>query len=190
VPYYIYDAKVIGNSTHLRWHGEETSLAGCNNGCIVRELRKIIRSEINPPIGWTLPISEIYRKSNQAFVIDLNPNGKESNLAELESVFGFSYLGDPGWSPVLLKLNGLTNGWSKDDFDEDDFEYITAQAEVMYTFLYLRGSFFNGEITGTWNFPAPSSTNSLLLYPEAMSFLFEMVKTHSPDFLSQKFQIL
>ena len=110
MPYYIYERTIQEDKITLNWIGEEASLGGCTNGIIAKELKKILSPIHNPPLGWSIPISKIFNAKNLSFIIDLNPKGNDSNLAELDTVFGFSY---PGWTPILLKLKNLTDDFSR-----------------------------------------------------------------------------
>jgi hypothetical protein len=45
----------------------------------------------------------------------------------------------------------------------------------VYTFLYLRGTIKKGGLVGKWNFPGPSPTNSVLLWPDTLDFFMEKI---------------
>ena len=165
---------------------DDLSLAGCNNGIIANELKEILHPEDNPPIGWVIPISEKYNKQDYSVIIDIKPNNDEVFLCELDMVFGYSF---SGWSPIMLRLKKLYSDETKEDVDKENFLY-PEDPEIIYTMLYLYGSIENGKINGTWRFPGPSPTNSLLLWPEAMSFFHNQVKEHDPHFLNENIKMI
>lgn len=53
--------------------------------------------------------------------------------------------------------------------------HLSRNQTLFYTFLYLTGTIENGKLTGTWNYPAPSSTNAVLLGAEAMNFFIQQI---------------
>lgn len=181
--YSIYDKQNIDGQIQLKF-SKKISLAGCNYGLIPNLLKNKISSDKNPPIGWLLPIAEIYNKKGQSVIIDIKPKNKKYSevfLCELDIIFGFSY---NEWSPIMYRLKRLYSNISPGDFDKNDFIYPKEQ-EIIYTMLYLVGSFENGKLTGTWNYPGPSPTNALLLWSEAMTFFHRQVKNYDPNFLNE-----
>jgi len=167
----------------------EISLAGCNNGIIPRLLEGMIKKESKPPVGWIIPISDIYCRNNQAVIIDIKPKNKKNNetfLCELDLVFGFSY---SEWTPVMYRLKHLLFSVKNTEPDKNNF-IAPETSEILYTMSYLSGSFKDGQLTGTWNPPGPSATNSLLLWPEAITFFYQQIAKFDPDFLKEKFEII
>src|ERR1700722_12879032 len=152
---------------------ENMSLAGCNNGIIATELKEILSTTNNAPIGWILPIAEKWNKEEYSAIIDIKPKSSdEVFLCELDKVFGYSY---PNWSPIMMRLKILL--YEEEEIDKTIF-MNDEDPDIIYTMLYLSGGIQNGKLKGTWNFPGPSSTNSLLFWPEAMTFFNEQVKKH------------
>ncbi|MBS1683189.1 MAG: hypothetical protein JSS76_00430 [Bacteroidetes bacterium] len=162
---------------------EQTSMAGCNNGVIADELRKVITASDNPPLGWTLPIADKWNKEDYSFIIDIKPKSDEIFLCELDRVFGYTF---EGWTPIMLRLKLLFSDTYK--MDKMNFE-CPEEPEVIYTMFYLYGSFKDGKLTGTWNPPFGTIT-ALLFWPEAMTFFYEQVRRFDPHFLNQNFKLL
>jgi hypothetical protein len=166
------------NQVRLTWE-EDMSIAGCNNGIIANELKNILSPNDNPPVGWSIPVSDKWNKEDYSIIIDIKPKSEEVFLCELDKVFGFSY---NGWSPIMLRLKLLFSDTNKEEVDKKSFIY-PYEPEIIYTMFYLYGSFKDGKLTGTWNPPFGTIT-ALLFWPEAMTFFFEQVKKNDPDFLT------
>jgi hypothetical protein len=120
MPYYLYNKQTNEQDISYTYKGREVSIAGCNNGIIASELRKIIRPEYIPPLGWKLPIAKNYNAQNSALIVDLNPKGTESSLAEIDTVFGFSY---KDWTPIMLRLKLVTYWYDKSKINEDSISF-------------------------------------------------------------------
>jgi hypothetical protein len=78
---------------------------------------------------------------------------------------------------------------SSEAFDKKNFPYID-NADRIYTMSYLSGSFKDGKLIGTWNPPSPNPKNALLLWQGTMTFFYEQIKKHDPDFLNAKVEML
>jgi len=180
----------LDNNGQIELHYLKTiHLAGCNNGLIAKNLNKRLILDKNPPIGWTLPISYEYGRDNQSIIIDIKPKNKEKPeifLCELDTVIGFSY---ENWTPIMFRLKRLFSNIPPDMIDKFKFIYPN-DSETIYTMLYLSGSFKNGKLTGTWNYPGPSSTNALLLWSEALTFFNNQINILDPGFLDEKVDYL
>lgn len=162
---------------------EQTSIAGCNNGIIAKELRQIIHSEDSWPLGWTIPIADKWNKENLSFIVDIKPNSSEVFLCELDRAFGYCY---EGWTPIMLRLKILLNT----DELTDKRNFICADnSETIYTMYYLYGSVKNGQLIGTWNPPFGTIT-ALLFWPEAMTFFFDQVKKFDDQFLDSEMKLM
>lgn len=161
------------------------SLAGCNNGIVANELRKILHPSDNADMGWILPIAEKWNEQNYSFIIDIKPKSNEFFICELDKVVGYSY---EGWSPVMLRLKVLYNVFTKAELNREKFLYPD-NPEIIYTMLYLYGSIENGKIIGTWK-PPFGTVTALLFWPEAMTFFFEQVKQLDPDFLIKNITLI
>jgi len=164
------------------------SLAGCNSGIVPAMLKQVLDLNDSPPLGWQLPIAGEYHKRNQSVIIDMKPNnGAEIVLCELDKVFGFSH---PGWSPIMFRLAQMYNqNVDDDDMDFDKQDFVCPpddELEIIYTMSYLKGSFKEGKLDGTWVFPGRSSTNGLMLWPDAMTFFCEQIEKCDPGFLDKK----
>ena len=172
------------NQVRLTWE-EKMSIAGCNNGIIAKELTNILSPSDNPPVGWAIPIADKWNKEDYSVIIDIKPKSEKVFLCELDKVFGFS---DYSWSPIMLRLKLLYSDTDKGEVDKDSFIY-PVEPKIIYTMFYLHGSFKDGKLTGTWKPPFGSIT-ALLVWPEAMTFFFEQVKKHDPNFLNTDIKLI
>jgi len=186
--YSIYDRQNSNGLTQLKF-SKKISLAGCNVGLIPNLLKEKLTAKDTPPIGWTLFIADNFNKKSQSVIIDIKPNNTENSevfLCELDTVFGFSYI---EWTPIMYRLKLLYSNKSPEELDKTNFIYPD-NIEIIYTMLYLAGSFKNGQLTGKWIYPGRSSTNALLLWSEAMTFFHQQVKKHDPDFLNENIKTI
>jgi len=186
--YALYNIKNDNGQTSLEFL-KKISLAGCNHGIIPNLLKEKISKDQNPPIGWTINVSDYYNEKEQTVIIDIKPKNKrysEVFLCELDKIFGFSY---KEWSPIMYRLKRLYSDISPEKLNKNNFIY-PKEPEIIYTMLYLSGSFKNGQLTGTWNYPGPSPTNALLLWSEAMTFFFKNVEKNDSDFLREKIKTI
>ena len=163
-------------------------LAGCNIGLIPKLLFEKLTPDDNPFLGWILSVANDFNKKNQSVIIDIKPRSKsEVFLCELDSVFGFSY---HRWTPTMYRLKILYNdAVSPEEFDKNSF-LCSANSDIIYTQSYLSGSFYDGQLIGTWNPPSPNPKNSLLLWAEAMTFFYEQVKKYDPNFLNESVKVI
>jgi hypothetical protein len=168
----------------LIWE-EQTSLAGCNNGVIASELKEALKPADNPPAGWTLPIAEKWNQEDYALIIDIKPKSGEVFLCELDRVFGYSF---EDWSPIMLRLKLLYSGLTHEDLDKKSFIY-PEDPEIIYTMLYLSGSFRDGKLVGTWNPPFGTIT-AVLFEAEAMTYFYGQVKNYDPEFLTAAIKVI
>ena len=158
-------------------------LAGCKKGVVALELQKILTPEDNPLSGWKIPVAEIYNKEDEAFIINLKPNSDELLICELDTVFGYSY---NEWSPIMLRLRKFS---FDEEIDRESFQYSEKESEIIYTVLYLNGSFRDGKIIGTWTIPFGTVTG-VLFWPEAMTFFFVQAKLTDPAFITHKIEVI
>jgi len=157
------------------------SLAGCDSGIIPRLLSTELSKMQNEPLQWHLSIAERLSTNKESLIIDIKPKNKKEDfvfLCELTDVFGFS---SAGWTPVLLRLNGLFVDVPAGQIDKKNFEY-PGTTQLIYTMLHLSGSVLDGRLTGPWNFPGPSPTNSVLLWPKPFSYFIKCIKEKDPGF--------
>jgi len=185
--YSLYHITNLNNGNRRYAYKARISLAGCNNGIIANGLQEILKSSDTSEIGWSIPIAEKWNLNKLSVIIDIKPNSNEVFLCELDRVFGYSYR---EWSPIMLRLNILFNDIATNKMDKKNFIYPNEKSSVIYTMLYLAGSIKNGQLIGTWNFPGPSPTNSLLLWPEAMTYFFQQVKTYNPEFIKSDIKLI
>jgi hypothetical protein len=152
---------------------EQTSLFGCNSGYIPSLLQKQLIIEATEPFAWKLDLREALEKegmANNVLVINLKPNSKEANLSlfELVNVWGYS---SSGWTPIMIYIRGLFVDEDARLFNEKDF--IRKEEEMedpIFSMMYLNGTITQGKITGRWTPPSPSSTNSVLLWPDTLQY--------------------
>jgi len=93
-------------------------------------------------------------------------------------------LSDSGWTPILLRLNGLFIDEDPSLVNRNDF--IRKDCDIVgpiYEFLYLAGSVTDGKLTGKWGAPPPSPTNAALLWPDSLKYFFQCIRTRTPEVL-------
>jgi hypothetical protein len=182
--YHIYKKRVVGSSTEytLVNKADKVCLFGCNNGWIPWILKQsLVGSKANSePLKWHISEDEIKQElekdqvkpSGNALVIDLKPSDTANlSLYEVLEAWGCS---ENGWTPVMLRLNALFIDADAKRFSRERFTRADAQATgPIFSMYYVRGSVGGGELTGTWNLPGPSSTNSVLLWPDTLTYFSE-----------------
>jgi hypothetical protein len=173
-----------GDKTRLIWN-EQTSLAGCNNGEIAKELRKILTSKDTAPFGWTIPIAEKWNSHGYSLIIDMKPKTKEVFLCEVDRVFGYCY---HGWSPIMLRLKLIFGDVHDNSIDKRNF-ILPDKLTIIYTMYYLYGSVHKGKLTGKW-IPPYGTVTALLFWPEAMTFFYDQVENFDPNFLNSKTKLM
>lgn len=81
----------------------------------------------------------------------------------------------------MLRLRGLCVDGTPVIYDPNDFPLPVDVAEdPIYSFVYLDGTIKGGKLEGPWTAPRRSSTNSVLLWPYALSYFFESIRTQTP----------
>lgn len=181
---YAWYKRIVENNKVRLVFKNQSHLAGCNRGLIATELKEILTESNNAPFGWELPIAEKWNKEGYSFIIDIKPQTEEIFLCEIDKVFGYSY---EGWTPVMLRLKILCNDIYSSKIDKKNFE--PQKNEIIYTMLYLYGSVKHGKIIDKWIAPFGTVT-ALLVWPEAMTFFFNQVQKHDPDFLHSEIKVL
>ena len=155
------------------------ALFGNTNGIICRILKGAYASQIEKnlePIQWKITspqISSILNSSSSenAIVIDAKPNDpKKLSLYFIDSIYGVSGW---EWTPFMLRLKEICTDGEKECINPECFSF-KIDAEIIYTFLYLKGDFHEGKIRGSWTAPRPSSTNTPLLWPKTFEYFLEM----------------
>lgn len=162
---------------------DNISLYGCNVGFIPRLLRERLSRETfianaRGAVKWHIPVAEMLATigyKDSAIIIDIKPTAKNDILlSELLDVWGYS---SSGWTPILMRQNIILVDVSLSDYDKSDFLIESSQKEnIVYSLLYLQGTVFDRELSGKWTCPGPSSTNSVLLWPETLNYFWDCVQ--------------
>lgn len=166
---------------------EQVSLFGCNNGYIPWLLDLKLPPSQGEPYKWHVDV--IYELGghpeylNSTLLIDLKPKKNKTNLSlyEVMDVWGYSA---SGWSPILIRLNGLFVDENPSTVNRDNF--LRKDAEIdgpIYEILYLDGSVSEGKIVGSWVPPPASPTNAALLWPKTLNYFFSCIRSTTPDVL-------
>lgn len=173
---YLLYQKIAGQDADEYVQLRSSALAGNRMGLIARHLQGIVAPDTAEPWRWHLPMAATLKQLEpdvDAFVIDLKPDDRTVvSMYEVRNIWGFT---DSGWTPILLNLETLLVDDDARVFDKRRFEVARAGRERVATFLYLQGGVRGGQLTGTWNFPRPSSTNSVLLWPEPLAYFLEQL---------------
>lgn len=178
--YFLYAKKGTGESdSYVR--RRETSIAGSVNGIVSRYLRLVATPTTAEPWLWHIPMTGALGRLEadaDAFVIDLKPDDRVLvSLYEVRNVWGFT---SSGWTPMMLELETLLVDERREHFDKREFTIPRTGREQVATFLYLNGGVENGALTGPWTFPRPSSTNSALLWPDALAYFVRQLGYQAP----------
>jgi len=115
--------------------------------------------------------------------LHIKPKQNKTNLSlyEVMDVWGYS---EGGWSPILLRLNGLFVDEDPSVVDRNSF--VRKDDEIdgpIYEFLYLDGSVAEGKLTGSWAPPPASPTSAALLWPDTLNYFFYCIRSTTPDVL-------
>jgi hypothetical protein len=71
----------------------------------------------------------------------------------------------------MLHLRGLLVDENPTDFDELNFERDESDViDPIFSMMYLNGTILQNRLSGRWTPPGPSSTNSVLLWPETLRY--------------------
>jgi hypothetical protein len=179
--YYLYEVINEPPQRHFT-RLEKTHLFGCNVGKIHQMLSQQLCGTENEPYSWHLPVEELLVPAKQALIIDLKPNNKEPNtvlsLYEVRDVWGYSAF---GWTPGMMRLRGVSIDGEPPISDAEDFavEPIPGNDSV-YTFLHFDGTIRAGKLEGKWTAPRRSSTNSALLWPNAIEYFIKQIRETTP----------
>jgi hypothetical protein len=155
----------------------ETNFFGCNQGIVARHLRKTLTPEASEPYRWHFRMEEALRNLEpdaQSFVIELKPSQKNNaSRFEVLQVWGYS---ENGWTPALLELRALLADEDSGEYPRDSFILPSERKlDRVYTFMYIRGSVRDGNLSDKWLPPGPGSTNSVLLWPEALEWFLDKI---------------
>ena len=161
--------------------GKPISLFGCIEGWVHWLVQLTMPQRQREPYSWHIRIDDglalpAVRKefpNADAIIVDIKPTAKnEFFVCELRDVYGYSA---DGWTPLLwrmqvLEIDSERKGNHLEDFDAPN------DGDIIYEFLYAMGSVDNGKTVGTWNPPKPSSTNGVLLWPQALAYFMRCIR--------------
>lgn len=171
----------------IRYDSEKrVKFFGCKEGLIPKFLLQSLPIAQNQPYRWHVSVEEALRRygyPNSSLIINLKPNDKRQNLSlyEVKDVWGDS---GSGWTPILMRLDGLFTDADPSLVDSDHFSLFTKKRPPIYTFLYLAGSIGDGKLTGKWIAPRASPTNSVLLWPNTLNYFVSCIGATTPEVLS------
>lgn len=179
--------RVGANATRYNLQEERIHLFGCNEGFIPWLLGLKLGSRDTEPYAWHVDVvSELadhpeYPEST--LIIDLKPKQNMTNISlyEVMDVWGYS---SNGWSPILLRLNGLFVDEKPAKVNRKSF--VRKDDELsgpIYEFLYVVGSVVGGKLVGKWVLPPAGAANAALLWPETINYFFQCIKSRTPDVL-------
>ncbi|HDY66093.1 MAG TPA: hypothetical protein ENH84_07685 [Phycisphaerae bacterium] len=179
--------RIASDETRYELQKEKVSLFGCNNGFIPWLLELKLLPGQGEPCKWHVDVvAELGGHPDyphNTLLIDLKPKQNKTNLSlyEVMDVWGYSA---SGWTPILLRLNGL--------FVDEDPSVVDRNALVrkddeidgpIYEFLYLDGSVMEGKLSGPWVPPPASPTNAALLWPDVLNYFFQCICATTPEVL-------
>lgn len=151
-----------------------THLFGCNVGLVARYLRSanVLPADATQPYKWRFKVADALRvlePDADAFVIDLKPN-EDGNASRYEVLEIAGYSGN-GWTPAMLKMRALLIDENTAEYPLDAFvlNQCNGMDEVLM-FCHFSGTIKNGSLTEKWLPPGQSSTNSTLLFPDALNY--------------------
>ncbi len=167
---------------------ENISLFGCNKGFIPWLLRFKVPTRQEEPYMWHINVvSELGENAeypNSTLLIDLKPKQNKTNLSlyEVIDVWGYSL---DGWTPILLRLNGLFVDEEPSTVERKSFVRNDRDIDgPIHEFLYLNGSVANGKLIGSWAAPPASPTNAALLWPNTLKYFAKCIRDATPDILA------
>ena len=181
--YALYEISAPNNEKRYRFE-KQVSLFGSKSGYVPWLLTHQLDPGSSEPKKWHVEIPDALSQAghqNRALMINLKPNSATPNLSlyELLDVWGYS---DSGWTPVMLRLRGLYMDEDPSLVDENDFSRTTRDCdEPIFSMMYLRGTIQRGALKGRWTPPGPSSTNSVLLWPEVLEYFWHEARRYIED---------
>lgn len=90
-----------------------------------------------------------------------------------------------------MRTAPLLVGDDPNEYDRNDFVLEgNGSFEPVYSTLYVRGSVEQGKITGKWIPPRASPTNSVLLWPSAMTYFLWCIASANPELFAKVTQQL
>jgi hypothetical protein len=174
--YALYRKTPDGSDGHRYQFVEKTSLFGCHSGWIPELLKHSLASTANEPIKWHVSVENGLRGAEYpgcTLIIDLKPKNAGTNLSlyEVVEVWGHS---SQGWTPIMLHLTGLFIDEDPNAFNRNDFTRHAADIDdPIFSMMYLKGTIRDGKLVDKWTTPGPSSTNSVLVWPDTLKYFAE-----------------
>jgi hypothetical protein len=171
----LYEKQRVDSGFHFKFK-EPRSLAGKDRGMIPHLLEVHLNGSGSEPLPWHFIIEDELIHGgwpNCTLIINLKPNDAGGNLSLYEVVEAWGW-SQSGWTPIMLHLRGLITDEDSGACDPHDF--IRKKEDLddpIFTMIYMNGTVQNGELGGGWNFPPPSSTNSVLLWPKTFEYFAE-----------------
>jgi len=180
--YYIYKEEMEDNKVLFR-QIKVTHLAGCTNGLIAKYLKKTINNSVTEPYAWHIASDKLFKTlclPGNILVIDIKPNSKEElSLFKIKNIWGYS---SSGWTPIMLELKIIVHNKNPDDYNRESVEPENyEESDSVFTLLYLKGTIRNGKLEDKWIFPGRSSTNSVLLWPDARDYFISKMQMHKKE---------
>ncbi len=135
-----------------------------------------IYKDVSEPLKWHLPIGELVEEYEPgcSLLINLKPNAQDLHMYEVIHAWGHS---SQNWTPVLLGLCPLQTNLKPAQRDASNFR-CKRSTELCFSPSYLNGTLKQGKLDGTWSPPRPSSTNSVLIWPETFEFFATEAKKY------------
>lgn len=171
--YALYRKTPDGSDGHRYQFVEQTSLFGCHSGWIPELLKHSLTTTVSEPIKWHISVESGLKDAEYpdcTLIIDLKPKSAEPNLSlyEVVEVWGHS---SQGWTPIMLHLKGLFIDEDPNAFDRREFTRCSADVDdPIFSMMYLKGTIRDGKLVDKWTTPGPSSTNSVLVWPETLKY--------------------
>jgi len=140
-------------------------------------LKKQIKENISEPYRWHININSALmdiNKPGQTLIINLKPNNTKPNLSlyEIIDIWGDSAF---GWTPIMFYLKCIFDDKDPSKINNQNFHIkLSDIIDPVFSMTYLSGTVLNGSIQGKWTAPAPSSTNSVLLWPDTFRYFIEI----------------
>ncbi len=185
-----YTRERVDQSATRYKHKEEVSLFGCNEGFIAMLLKNKLPKNQDEVYKWHIDfIAELGAHPDypcSTLLIDLKPWQKEENLSLYEVMDAWGYSAD-GWTPIMLRLNGLFVDADPSIVNRDNF--VCKDDEIdgpIHEFMYVNGSVKGGKLSDNWTLPGPSPTNGVLLWPDTLNYFFECIRASTPEVLQRQ----
>jgi hypothetical protein len=172
----LYSRTENKSSTLYRFK-KQINLFGCNVGFIPKMVSKCRLKKVTSAQTWYVDVHECLNSlgiGNTSLLIDIKPNRTdELFICELINIWGYSY---KVWTPVLFQLKELCYD-NVSRKEAKTFLRLSKKTEptIIYSFLHMHGGIWRGKLFGKWSPPGPSSTNSTLLWPDALNYFHAII---------------